>query len=161
MKAKLQKPGVLAAAVLLAAATAQAGAADSRHGNTEQLVVASLSDRSASSRFSPESGTRADFSLPAYDAFALAGQALDAEAGFGGYFARMVPLENGGGEPRASRVATQAGAPAVPVRIGAASGRGDRVFTAQQPSLPEPGNWAMVLAGLLGVGAIARRRMSA
>ena len=27
-------------------------------------------------------------------------------------------------------------------------------------SVPEPGNWAMVLAGLLGVVAIARRRMS-
>ena len=27
-------------------------------------------------------------------------------------------------------------------------------------SIPEPGNWAMVLAGLLGVGAIARRRIS-
>jgi MYXO-CTERM domain-containing protein len=35
------------------------------------------------------------------------------------------------------------------------------VFASQQSSLPEPGNWAMVLAGLLGVGAIARRRMSA
>lgn len=27
-------------------------------------------------------------------------------------------------------------------------------------SVPEPGNWAVLLAGLLGVGAIARRRMS-
>ena len=27
-------------------------------------------------------------------------------------------------------------------------------------SVPEPGNWAMVLAGLLSVIAIARRRMS-
>jgi hypothetical protein len=28
------------------------------------------------------------------------------------------------------------------------------------PVVPEPGNWATVLAGLLGVIAIARRRMS-
>lgn len=28
------------------------------------------------------------------------------------------------------------------------------------PPVPEPDNWAMLLAGLLGVGAIARRRMS-
>jgi len=27
--------------------------------------------------------------------------------------------------------------------------------------LPEPGNWSILLVGLLGVGAIARRRMSA
>jgi hypothetical protein len=161
MKAKIQKLGVLAVALLLGTGTAQPGAADSPQGDTGLLVVASLSDRSAS-RVSPEEfGAHGDFSLPAYDAFAFAGQALDAEASYGRYFTRMVPLESGGGEPRASRVAAQGGAPAVQVRVGGGSERGGRVFASQQPSLPEPGNWAMVLAGLLGVGAIARRRMSA
>jgi MYXO-CTERM domain-containing protein len=31
----------------------------------------------------------------------------------------------------------------------------------EEASLPQPGSWAVVLAGLLGVVAIARRRMSA
>jgi hypothetical protein len=160
MKAKIRKLGVLGAALILGAGTAQAGAADSRVGNTEPLVVASLSHRPASQRVSPEFDARADFSPPAYDAFALADRALDPEAGFGPYFTRM-PLESGGGEPRASSGAAQGGAPAVQVRVGGGSERGGQVFASQRPSLPEPGNWAMVLAGLLGVGAIARRRMSA
>jgi hypothetical protein len=39
--------------------------------------------------------------------------------------------------------------------------RSEEISAAGSPVLPEPGNWSMVLVGLLGVGAIARRRMSA
>jgi PEP-CTERM motif-containing protein len=158
MTTKFMKTGMLAVALALASASGQAGPAESPQGGP--LLVASLAERPASLRVSPDFGARADFSPPAYDVFAFAGEAFDAEAAFGRYFSRVFPLESGGGEPRGSRPA-QVRESALPSRLGRNAARGDRVLAAEEPSLPEPGSWAMLLAGLLGVGAIARRRMSA
>jgi|SRR5882672_7348143 len=48
-----------------------------------------------------------------------------------------------------------------PVQEGQHAVRGEELSAAGKPVLPEPGNWSIALVGLLGVGAIARRRMSA
>ena len=48
-----------------------------------------------------------------------------------------------------------------PVQGGQQPVRGEELSPAGKPVLPEPGNWSIALVGLLGVGAIARRRMSA
>jgi hypothetical protein len=67
-----------------------------------------------------------------------------------------------------SRSATESGGAAHASR-GARFGRGVRAAGANEQaplaavpagSLPEPGTWAMLMAGLLGVGAIVRRRTS-
>jgi MYXO-CTERM domain-containing protein len=158
MTTKLMKLGVLAAALALASTSGQAGPADSAQAGP--FLVASLAERPASLRVSPDFGERADFSPPAYDAFAFAGEALDAEAAFGRYFSRLFPLESGGAGPRGSSP-VQVRESALPARLVRNADRGSRVLVAEEPSLPEPRSWAMLLAGLLGVGAIARRRMSA
>jgi|SRR5690242_3084463 len=98
------------------------------------------------------------FSLLGSDALALDDNALDGELGVprSRYAIRLYPIGNGSGSFGA----------AAPVRESTPSVRARRNAQDGQPSaakailIPEPGNWAMVLAGLLGVIAIARRRMS-
>jgi hypothetical protein len=97
------------------------------------------------------------FSPLGSDSLALDDNALDGELGVprDGYAVRLYPIGNGGGFGAAT-----------PIRGSAPSGHARRDAQDDPPSaakeilIPEPGNWAMVLAGLLGVIAIARRRMS-
>jgi hypothetical protein len=98
------------------------------------------------------------FSPLGSDAPALDDHVLDGELGVPGsrYAIRLYPIGNGSGGFGA----------AVPIRESTPSVRARRNAQDDPPSaakailIPEPGNWAMVLAGLLGVIAIARRRMS-
>jgi hypothetical protein len=81
----------------------------------------------------------------AYEALAQAEEGLDLPERSGASTVRLYPVANAegaGGGTAASSARAEHAAPA----------RG---------APPEPGNWAMILAGVLSVGAIARRRMSA
>jgi hypothetical protein len=122
MKPKLQKLGTVAA-LLVMAATGQAGAADPRHDDKKVLLAVSLSV-DAAPHFPMRPGQPENLLPPAYDA----------------------------------RLLRQSAAPARSVKDLA---RSEEISAAGMAFLPEPGNWSMVLIGLLGVGAIARRRMSA
>ena len=105
-------------------------------------------------RVSPADG----FSPLGSDALALDDNALEGELGSprSGYAIRLYPIGNiGGGFAGAAPIGEST--PSVRARRNA---QGDPPSAAKEILVPEPGNWAMVLAGLLGVIAIARRRMS-
>jgi hypothetical protein len=154
MNPKLRKLRLIVASLVMAAATGQSGAADPRHGNTEQLLLASLTRNAASL---PPQSTPSRLSAPAdlltlpSDAVAFGDEALDGRLSSRPYSVQLYPSGNGGGIDAA----------AAPSRIGKDVALSEGPAAAKKAVLPEPGNWATLLAGLLGVGAIARRRMSA
>jgi len=143
---------VLLVSLVLAAASGQAGATDEGHARAEPQL-ASFPPRAAPRHSSPQPAG-VDLPLANYT-FALAGDVLDGEAPFGRHPVRLYPVEKGTG-----RVAFAGPAPASDESARPASPGGERIAP-RKALLPEPGNWAMILAGLLGVSAIARRRMSA
>jgi hypothetical protein len=74
------------------------------------------------------------------------------------YAVRLYPIEQG---DRLSEVAASVRPVADPAIGGKGVARSAEISAKERTLLPEPGKWSMFLAGLLGVGAIARRRMSA
>jgi len=160
MNPKFQKLGTVAA-LLVMAATGQAGAADPRHDDAKPLLIVSLSRDSAasSSRLSPSRASRPeDLSPLAYDAFAFPDEALDGQVPSSRYAVQLYPIEKGS-HPNGVAGSGRQFAGQAPGGKGVA--RSEELSATEKTLLPEPGNWSMILAGLLGVGAIARRRMSA
>lgn len=108
----------------------------------------------------PQPSMPEGYSPFASKSYASAGEGLDGQPPFIQYAVRLYPIENGGGGRGGSEGATRL----LPITPSARTGRDvaqiEPLAAAKKVSLPEPGNWAMVLAGLLGVCAIARRRMS-
>jgi hypothetical protein len=93
------------------------------------------------------------------DPLALAGEGLDEQLPFSQYAVRPYPVENGGGALIRPLPTTQLLQFAPSDRVGRGPARIE-LSAWKKVLLPEPGNWAMLLAGFLGVCAIARRRMS-
>jgi MYXO-CTERM domain-containing protein len=149
MNARLE---FLAASLVLA--SAHAIAADHRVGNPAAIVPVALMTPSpdgngARRHAGPRSGEPGELSPAAYQAFALAEQGLDEPARNAVRLYAVREDGTGGGAAAPSAASSRAG------NDGAHNAPG-----AKKGSSPEPSSWAMLLAGLLGVGAIARRRMS-
>lgn len=94
------------------------------------------------------------------DPLALVGEGLDEQLPFSQYAVRPYAVEDGGGAPTRPLPTTQLVQFAPSDRIGRSPAGIEALSTGKKVPLPEPGNWAVLLAGLLGVCAIARRRMS-
>ena len=158
MNSKLKRSGIVAASLVLAAATGQTGAADPRHGGMEAVMTVPYSRdaASSSSALSPSRASRPEDRLAAYDKLAFVDQALDGQVPSSRYAVQLYPIGKGG---RATDVASVLRS-AAPAQSGASPAQREGLSTASKALLPEPGNWAMIFAGLLGVCAIARRRMS-
>ena len=141
---------LLAALPILAGA--QTVAPDHRFGKSEQLaMIAARADSSARPvRGHARSVAAEESARLAYGAFALAEEGTDGDDPL----SRNVRLYSIPGDATAGGAASAA-------RASAAKESVESARRVKNASLPEPGSWAMVLAGLLGVGAIARRRMSA
>jgi hypothetical protein len=141
MKAGLK---MLSASLIFAAAHAMA--ADTRFAKTEAaapVVIERVSHQRDLRAHAAAHPGRAENRLD-YEAFA------DAEEG----------LDLSSRSPSTVRLYPVASAEGASSGTGASSARAEHSAPARgAPS--EPGNWAMVLAGLLSVGAIARRRLSA
>ncbi|MGH8687007.1 MAG: PEP-CTERM sorting domain-containing protein [Burkholderiales bacterium] len=131
------KPGLAILALALALAAVPFGARAS-------ISAADTGDRSFNPPYGfPPAGAGA--SLPSSSPDRLPGSARKP----------VYPESNQGGVPRAEQVAANAASPdgramQVAYRIGPA---------AQSQHAPEPDTFAMVLVGLLGTAAIARRRL--
>ena len=170
--------GVLAGSLVLAAACGASGATIVHPDNTGMFPAAryrggvafdvggwravgqgDVIERADLDLTSP-SGSADGFSPFAYDPLALAGEGLDGQLPFSQHAVPPYPIENGGGAPTGLRSPTQLAQLAPSGRLGRSPGQLEAASAARKIPLPEPGNWAMVLAGLLGVCAIARRRMS-
>jgi hypothetical protein len=134
------KAGLMLSAALVLA-NAHANAADTRFGKAEAAAPVTIErvshERELRAHVAPQSGDAE--SRLAYDALAQAEDGLDTPARSGGSVVRLYPVASG----------------------AASSARAAESAPAKGTKLPEPGSWAMILAGMLGVGAIARRRMSA
>jgi len=154
----MMKAGIillLAASPMLAGS--QAVAADLRFGKAEPIapVAAAMDSREkpVHARARSKDAASDERSPLAYGAFALIGEASDENFPESNHTVHLYPVV-GDAQARAAAAATQASA-------AKENGDGESARRVKKASLPEPGSWAMILAGLLGVGAIARRRMSA
>jgi len=157
MNPKLQKLGTVAA-LLVMTATAQAGAPDPRHADTKPLLASLSRDAASSSRLSHSRASRPEDLAPlAYDGFVFPDEAPEGRATSSRYTVQLYPIDKG---TRTNGVAGSARLFAGPAPGGKGVARSEEL-SATERTLPEPGNWSMILVGLLGVGAIARRRMSA
>ena len=146
---------ILLLAALAVLAGAPAVAADLRFGKAEQVAPVSVAtdSRGRPVHVRARSGDVALEERPplAYGAFALI-EGSDENFPQGNHAVHLYPVGGGDAPARAAAAAAQA---------SATKENGERARRVSKASLPEPGSWAMILAGLLGVGAIARRRMSA
>lgn len=151
---------ILAVLPIFALASVHAVAADLRLGGPEAIVPVSVTtgarDKPLHARAKLRESYSEDYSEElaplAYGAFAPAGEGADEDIATMGRSVRLYPIESSGAPARAAEHAAPA------------SAAKDSEASAQRPGKappPEPGRWAMILAGLLGVGAIARRRISA
>ena len=145
---------ILLLGALLIIAGARAVAADLRFGKAESIApVGAETDwrgKPVHAHARSRDVASEEPSPLAYGAFALIGEGSDENFPQGDRTVHLYPV--GGGDAPSRPAAAQA---------SAAKEDGERARRVKKASLPEPGNWAMILAGLLGVGAIARRRMSA
>ena len=108
----------------------------------------------------PGAGSVLDAGGLRVDPLALAGEGLDEQLPFSQYAVRPYPVENGGGALTRPLPTSKLLGFAPSDRTGRSPARIEALSTGKKVPLPEPGNWAMLLAGFLGVCAIARRRMS-
>ena len=143
------KAGFTILAALPILASIHAVAADLRSGKPEAIAPVVLSagsrERAVPAHVRPRADAPEDLSPLAYGAFALAEEGSGEEIP-SGRSVRLYPVARSDARARAAASAAK---------------ETDESPRVKKASLPEPGSWAMILAGLLGVGAIARRRMSA
>jgi hypothetical protein len=140
--------------MVLASAHAHAGAAALRFGKAEVAPVAVAAVPRGGSFGTPLALQLAgpEDSPLAYDRFVLAEEGFDGPAHYTQDAVHLYPIgrsEGAGG-----------GAAAAPSAV-TAKDVAQRAPGTRKAGLPQPGSWAMILAGVLGVGAMARRRMSA